>query len=273
MNKIVVYRTTTKPKGSGHRLAQALNAPSCASGILPKNTGFDEPITIVNYGYSAIPQWLSMMDEYEVINHWDAIRLSVDKRLTFQALNDNDVPCLEYTVSKDTAQSWCDDGYHVIARTEVAASKGKGIVVVEPYTSVPEAELYTAWYDKTDEHRVHVFRGEVIAVQQKVPMHEDYLEEKNFTYNDDICNYHNGWIFASKHSHPDMFRYDKKIGTVAINATKALGLDYCGVDVLSIWTGTGKCKEAVVCESNTAPALGTPFVLEAYTKAILESIK
>ena len=181
------------------------------------------------------------------------------------AFKEAGVPIPEFTTDRSVAQEWVESGGHVIARTLLRASQGRGIVLAGPEGSeitavrqVPAAPLYVRYAKKADEYRVHVAFGEVVDVQQK----KRRLEVEDDKVNWQIRNAHNGWVFAR-----DSVVAPDCVLAAAVSAVSALGLDFGAVDI----GYNVKQNSAAVYEVNTAPGLeGT--TLETYYAAFAKRL-
>jgi hypothetical protein len=171
---------------------------------------------------------------------------------TFKLLEAAKVSHVPYTSSKETAQAWKDKGSVIFART-TGGQSGSGITIVgEGHTpDLPDRPLYTLYVKKKKEFRVHVFRGQVIDVQQK--------KRRNGSDADSLIRSHdNGWIFA----HEDVVE-PTGLRELGVAAVSALGLDFGAVDI--IWNE--KQNRCYVLEVNTAPGL-TDSTAEKYANAL-----
>lgn len=169
------------------------------------------------------------------------------------------VPQAEFTTEAGTANEWVKSGTTVLARTLTRASGGRGIVIINGGSDekVPKAPLYVQYMPKKDEYRVHVWKGEVIYVQQK----KRKLDVPDDEVNWQIRNHDNGFIFANGSVNPP-----KRVLTAAIAAVEALELDFGAVDV-----GWNNKKQACcVYEVNTAPGL-EGSTLKAYRSAVFKT--
>ena len=261
MKQSYVLRANKKRGGYGRKLADALKAPVVVALKRPLKRIKDNAI-IINYGRSVSPIWLSdVMDRGgTIINHPAAVRLSVDKRSTFTTLSAKGVKCLPYTMSKAVAQAWSDQGKDVIVRRTSTGQGGKGVELFEANKKLPEAPLYTIHIPKTHELRVHIAGGKVIDYVQKKRMGKAKREARGLVCADELVrNHKRGWVFARK----DILRTEE-IEQLAIDATAALGLNYCAVDILAVSDEKG--TEAWVCETNTAPGFGGETTFNAYIK-------
>lgn len=190
-----------------------------------------------------------------IINRPEAVRRASNKLTAFQTMQAAGVNLPGFTTSREEALGWIADGRTVMARTLLNAHSGRGIVVSKTAEQLPRAPLYTRYFAKTKEMRVHIFQGKVIDYVEK----KARLDRDEATYNRYVRNTTNGWIFARD----GVVRNDKVIAE-AQKAITALGLDFGAVDVL--WND----KKAVVLEVNTAPGLcGTTLV--RYTEAIRQA--
>lgn len=129
----------------------------------------------------------------------------------------------------------------VVCRTQLSSFEGRGIVMALRPQDLVEAPLYVKYIPKEHEYRFHVMGGEVIDVTRK-RLRNGAPEERN-KY---ICNTGNGWIFSRR-----LDEYPEQANTEAINAVRALGLDFGAVDLV-ISSGNGR---PYVLEVNTAPGV------------------
>lgn len=200
----------------------------------------------LNWGCQELP-------DGDIINKAHSVRMASNKTQAFAVMVTAGVPCVDYTVDIDVARQWLGAGETVIARALVQASGGRGITVVEQGMDMPHVPLYTKYFKKAAEYRVHVFNGEVIKVQQK-------LKKLGVEYDSKIRNHDNGYVFASGFTIPP----DPSVLEISIRAVQALGLDFGAVDIG--WNQ--KKREARVFEVNTAPGL-TPSTASLYADAII----
>jgi hypothetical protein len=131
-----------------------------------------------------------------------------------------------------------------------------------------EAPLYTRYYPKTHEFRVHVWRDQIIDFTQK-----KLKGGPNDSANRLVRSHDNGWVHC--HDNLSIGSADQEsMGRSCAMAVSGLGLDFGAVDVLAILndseTGVRNLKSFVICEVNTGPGLENNKTIEAYTKAILQ---
>lgn len=242
---------------------------------------------VINWGSTVHPEWLTAQKwpwpnrmDFKILNKPEKVKVAVDKKAFFKALynyncgkdDKEKVPILQYHYRKeDAAAAMRGEGEIVkmYARYKVNGTNGDGITIYdtpEALLKAKPAPLYTAYFPKTHEFRVHVFRGKVIDFTQK------RLRE-GAERNGAVRNLEGGWI----HAHElDLVAEDKKtIGDVSCKAVEALGLDFGAVDVLAL-LGTKsprKVRSFAICEINTGPGLGNTSTITAYKNAILSSKK
>lgn len=111
---------------------------------------------------------------------------------------------------------------------------------------------------------MHVFCGEIIAVQQK-RKREDATHDENQAL---IRSYDNGWVFCVDNvTFPDD-NSKAAVADASVQAVEAVGLDFAAVDII-----LGKDGQEYVLELNTAPGLESPTILAAYREAIVKYVR
>jgi hypothetical protein len=195
---------------------------------------------IINWGNSTPPHFKSHSLD---LNKPEAIALACNKLKTFQALSNagfTDLPI--WSDSRyDIYNLWA--GYpdrNVYCRTSLTGHSGSGIVIASNSYELVDAPLYTIQTKHKHEYRVHVFKGEVIDVQQKK------RKLGSGASGTGIRNHANGWIYA---------RCDidvpSRVLEASVTAVGILGLDFGAVDI-----GYREIDGRVfLFEVNTAPGL------------------
>lgn len=213
---------------------------------------------IINWGSSDCPFTIA-----KVLNKPDKVAIAADKLRFFQAIDRynkigltqtrfiTSVNIPEWSTQYRQALLWIQAGYRVCARTILNGNNGAGLIITNQANELPtDAPLYTVYIPKTHEFRVHVIDGTVVEVQKKVWPKSKSSEGVDFSQR----NFSDGFVFQSakyREVHPEVIRQ-------ALNAVKALELDFAGVDV--IWNG----EKAAVLEVNTAPGIdGSDLTLYA----------
>ena len=224
---------------------------------------------IVNWGMSTLPEWEEdpYLQRFETnwINHPEHIVDASNKLTAFEIMKSAGVSIPEFTIDSNVAIDWAQGGDLVVCRTVLNGHGGNGILLSEQHdkypdsdmyrVTVPNAPLYVKYIKKSAEYRVHVFKGQIIDIQQKRKRRD--LDNEMVDYQ--IRNHNNGWIFARD----DIENPRDPVISNSLEAVRALGLDFGAVDV--IWND--HYQKAFVLEINTAPGLeGT--TLEKYSNAI-----
>ena len=183
------------------------------------------------------------------LNNSEAISLAVNKVNFFNSIP-AEIPHVEFTVSREQAQNWHDEGYRVYARTVLNGHSGEGIVIIDSEDDMVDAPLYTKGITaQRREFRVHVMKGKIVYVQQK-KRREGAQELPE--YSEKIRNHSTGWIYATSDIRPNQACLD-----AAVRIVSHLGLDFGAVDLIT------RRDDAWVLEVNTAPGL-TGTTLETY---------
>lgn len=190
-----------------------------------------------------------------VLNNPKFVKRALNKLSTFEILKTNNVSIPDFTTDIEVAKQWIEDGEWVVCRTLLESHSGRGIVLAKTVEELTRCPLYVKYFKKTYEFRIHVFNNKVIDYVQKRKRNEVPETE----YNKYIRSHNNGWVFCRD----DIIERDT-LKTLAVDAVKALRLDFGAVDIVMMSNGKAK-----VLEVNCAPALeGT--TLERYTQAIVD---
>ncbi len=209
---------------------------------------------VLNYGTTS--RILVGMGEFEVLNSPISVCLAVDKKQTLARLAREGVPTLTFTDKPAEALAWLDEGRSIVCRQVLNGHSGQGIDIIKfsdwkangkRKPQIPAGvKLFTRYFPKQDEVRVHVFAGEIIGYAAK--------RRKTGVQADPWVRSHaNGWVFATE----NVFR-DERAADAAVRAVQCLGLDFGAVDVV-----LGRDGVAVL-EVNTAPGM-EGRTLQAYT--------
>lgn len=241
MIKILPYKIGSQ---SAKQLARTLNVKRIVPGgsYRPRHSTL-----VVNWGNSN-PGFVTD----KILNKPEAVKIAANKLLTFQKLKAAGISIPDFTTDCGEAGRWLARDFKVVVRHKISAHSGEGIEVIRPGEYVPHAPLYTKYFRKEEEYRVHVFNGKVI----------DFATKKKRRYGGDvnplIRNHSNGWVFCREGCHcPDFVR------EASIKSVKALGLDFGAVDIA--------VRDGRYCifEINSAPGL-EGSTLYSYVRAIKE---
>lgn len=241
--RVLPYKPTSE---SARELSRALGCLRLRSFVRTKFRPRDGDV-IVNWGYSGPlpPAYLNGRVRY--LNLPFNVAKARDKIQTFIELKAHNVPTVEWTRDRNVAQDWLDTGERVVVRHSTTGQGGSGIQVVSE-GEVPEAPLYTKYFRRDAEYRVHVLADQVLDVQQKKMRRQTREETKTgvrdrkSTY--EVRNLANGWVFTREGVVCPGSAADAATAGVA-----ALGLSFGAVDIAV------RDDESRVLEINTAPGI------------------
>lgn len=208
---------------------------------------------IVNWGNTgpfAGPYWMGTV---RWLNSPSKVSEAIDKRRSLSAFTNANVPTVEYTTDVDVANRWLRDGIVVVQRLTASGMGGAGIDILDPTLTVNVerqggvgceasrlAQLWTKYFKRRAEYRVHVFGGEVVDVQQKRRRSGIVEADRR------IRNFDNGWVYCRGGVEAPSVVLDASIAAV-----RALSLDFGAVDV----GYNERNNQAAVFEVNTAPGI------------------
>lgn len=207
---------------------------------------------VINWGATGCPY-------PGALNKADKVSLVADKLKFFDHIfnmkeGKPNVPM--HTTDKKTAAMWLGKkDAIVLCRTVLNGHGGQGIHLAKTPDEIRDAPLYVQYIPKKKEFRVHVVKGEVIYVQQKVTKNGEKPENWH------IRNHDNGFIFQRNN-----IDVPKSVAEQAVLAVVSIGLDFGSVDI--IWNQHN--DKSYVLEINTAPGLEGQSIddyAEAFKKA------
>jgi hypothetical protein len=282
---LIVY--CDRASNSARTLARVLGCRRWFEDSTPGRKTAPVVPVVINWGASDAPNWIRPERwpwpnsvKFHMLNSPGNVLVAINKKDTLQKLTEAQVPCLEWTGELgETTQEWLAEDGKYIARTTLTGSSGNGLRVVADAEHQTPAPLFTRYYPKTHEFRVHVWKGQVIDFTQK-RLSEQFRNEGR---REIVRSHDNGWV----HAHtieggldPEGIAAIKQGGAAAITA---LGLDFGAADVLAVFgrpvrslDGKRRCLHFKCCEVNTGPGLENTITIKAYTDAIdahYESIK
>ena len=222
MRICVVHPSVTKE--SANRLAKAIGAYTWNP-----YQGYPPGVAIdvwFNYGYGgSCPSVKYATRGKERINPPASVRVSTDKIKTYEAFVKAGVPTCEYvTNQKDIPKKW----KWIVCRETINGRNCEGVTITQQENIVKDCPLYTKFFDHDEEHRIVVFKGQIVARYMKTNLKDGEYE--------------------LTHMLEDGY---SDIDKTAIQACRAVGLDYAGVDVLHS-NHTGK---HIALEINSGPLL------------------
>jgi glutathione synthase/RimK-type ligase-like ATP-grasp enzyme len=187
------------------------------------------------------------------LNQPAAVAVATSKTRTFDALERGGIPIPDWTTDANQAQQWLETG-KILGRDKDTGSGGEGITIYKKGEEIKPHKFYVKYFKKNREFRIHVFKGKVIFVQEK-------LKKKGVeNVNKYIRSHDRGWCFAFNHLVENPATQGVEL--VGLSSVAALGLDFGAVDL-----GWHRESGIVVFEVNTAPGLEETS-LRAYANAI-----
>lgn len=200
-------------------------------------------VLAINWGSSSLPPEVV---KCVVLNQPHAVARAQNKIKTFATLHGH-VPLPIFTTNSHEAKAMFNLGYTMVGRETVTASEGKGIVIMrnrplqnhEVVTKfVPNLPLYTIYFTKNAEYRVHVVNGTVVDFSQK--------KKREGMPPALVRNTANGYVFTR-----EGVILPNGMAEDCIKAVDKLGLDFGAVDVVYNRVD----DRYVILEINTAPGI------------------
>lgn len=255
MTQVIIRRGTTVSDGA-RALKEALVAAGI-SAVIKTPANFQRPANptlVINWGArEALPANIPGA----VLNAPENLGPAQDKKRAFTLLREarfENIP--DFWTHPPTAEQRGKD--IIVERVTTTGQGGEGINIKRPDQPLtPNLPLYTRYIRKEIEIRVHVVKGEAIAVQQK-RRREGAQQEGDGQL---IRNYDNGWIFAVNDVNEAAAAAAKP---VAIEACRLLGVDIGAVDIVI----RKKDSKPFVLEVNTRPGIESDTVIAAYVNKL-----
>lgn len=200
----------------------------------PYQTGrlvFKDYALVINYGFSTN---IVTNANANVFNEPSAVRKCINKITTLDILANTGIPVPDY--DQLVKKHWDI----AVCHTKLEGRKNEGIEYWYRYEDkpIPNAYLYTKYYEHRGEYRVVVLCGKVVGRYRKVERDGTWdlelRDKRGFEHMDDIC----------------------------IRAARALGIDYVGFDVLAQTK-----NDCVIIEANSGPIL-TEETIDAFHELI-----
>lgn len=163
------------------------------------------------------------------INKRAAVKRCVDKIKTFETLHAAGVRVCMWATNKELASKLFE---RIVVRSKVDGRKAEDLDYFFQGDKLPDAPLYTEYFEHKYEYRVVVFMGQVVG--------RYYKAETGFMPNGQV-----EWSFMVQPK-----RGFEQIDEACLKAAKALGIDYVGFDVVA-----KNKKDFVILEANSGPIL------------------
>lgn len=221
---------------------------------------------VINLGVSAEPTRFHQRS-IAFSNSLEGVANCQNKIATFAALNLARVPCVEHSYPGLLIhERWLEEDGKIVVRHTTTGHSGRGVQIVRRGETIPNAPLYTRYFRKQAEYRVHVAFGKVLLVQQK--RRQNGFSELDAPNKELVRTHGNGWVFTINGLSSIERGYDTVLRNLAVDAAGAVGCNHCAVDILV----NHDSGQLVVCEINSCPALEAGSTLTAYTNAFKEWI-
>lgn len=178
---------------------------------------------LFSYGCSDTPPW-----NKHKINVKDAVKRCVSKLNTFMRL-DGVCPIPEYRKRGELIPAKWE---RIVVRSKVDGRKAEDLDYFFQGDVLPDAPLYTEYFEHKYEYRIVVFMGKVVGRYYKK---EDGVD----------ANGQPEWSFMVQPK-----RGFEAIDDACLKASKALGIDYVGFDIVAM-----DKQHFVVLEANSGPIL------------------
>lgn len=185
-----------------------------------------QPTHVFAYGCSeANKGWIP---EY-LVNSPNAVKRCVSKVDTFRNLAMDNIPIPRWTKDKNQiGKEW----ERIVVRSKVDGRKAEDLEYFHQGDKLPDAPLYTEYFEHKYEYRIVVFMGKVVGRYYKAvtgTMPDGQLE----------------WSFNVQPK-----RGFEKMDEACLKAAKALGIDFVGFDVVAM-----NKNDFVILEANSGPIL------------------
>ena len=163
-----------------------------------------------------------------IINTGIAVKRCVDKLKTFHNLQVCGVPIPGYTSVKNAVpKEW----ERIVVRSKVEGRKAEDLEYFYQGDKLPDAPLYTEYFEHKYEYRIIVFMGKVVGRYYKAETPDD-----------------KGVLEWSFNVQPN--RGFEKMDVACLKAAQALGIDFVGFDVVAM-----NKNDFVILEANSGPIL------------------
>jgi glutathione synthase/RimK-type ligase-like ATP-grasp enzyme len=179
---------------------------------------------IFSYGCSEANQHVG-----HLINKREAIQRCVDKIKTFEVLLERGVPVPAWTKDKVIASAVWE---RIVVRSKVDGRKAEDLDYYFQGDVLPDAPLYTKYFEHKYEYRIVVFMGKVVGRYYKK---EDGVDASGQPE----------WSFMVQPK-----RGFEAIDDACLKASEALGIDFVGFDIVAM-----DKQHFVVLEANSGPIL------------------
>lgn len=255
MNSIFIYPYNTKSKSVGNLVKSLREEKYNALVVRTENSKYvhGPDKLLINWGNTS-NTLAGHQKVGKVINPTFAVKKCSNKLAFFRALDGTGLTP-EFTENPQQALEWSQQGHVVVARTELAAHSGKGIVFSDEDPEFhTKARLFVKYMKKKEEYRVHVMNGEIIDIQKKLVRKKDDMgnDVDPLLVNYRIRSYDNGFVFARNDKDNNPVQPPACVTNSALEAFRKIeNLDFGAFDIIY----NQKMDKAFVLECNTAPGI------------------
>lgn len=197
---------------------------------------------------------------------WEHSDIGMALPVRFRGMEIPHVEWAHLPQERRVVEEWLETDGKIVARMTTTGHSGAGIQIIRRGSPIPDAPLYTRYFRKDAEYRVHVAFGNAILIQQKRRRDGAQQEGEQAL----IRTHANGWVFTVNDLSCDVRGYTEELTGLALRAAAAVGAGHCAVDIL---VRHGDVNNMVVCEINSCPALEANTTLNAYTQAFADYIR
>lgn len=256
---------------SARALANALskyftNNPVCLIRAGGRALSCRDDRYVMNWGVAQEPHL--QQRRLVVSNTYESVAACQNKLSTFMALAHRQVAHVGWSpVRNAVVDNWLEEDRKIVVRNTVTGHSGAGIQIVRVGQAIPPAPLYTRYFRKNAEYRVHVAFGNVISIQQK--RRNNHTDATEAYESGLVRTVANGWVFSVQNLSCDARNYRQDIEMLALSAAAAVGAQHCAVDILS----NHQSERNVVVEINSAPGITAPSTAAAYKAAFIAHIE
>lgn len=211
--------------------------------------------TVINWG-NRRPFGVSYPEQVTVCYYNDPVKVNnmLDHIDTFTLLKNKGIPTPDFTTSVTEAIDWHRSGRPIFAKSRFGRT-----TFSENLVQFVESPFWTVYKKKTNEYRVHVAFGDIIAIQEKKLRETDHLgnpinpEDVDFR----IQSGENGFILRK--TSDDVVA---RVRDLAKDAIKACELDFGAVDIIN----NRVTKKSFVYKVRPSPLLNEDLAVD-YGKA------
>lgn len=232
----ILYSNTTAPTGRQIRDALGIGGSTRDPG--------DRQDHLIRWGSTTRVQYRAR----NVMNSANAIGRATNKLGSLEIMREHHVTTPDVFLRDVSPNRIPADMFPLLGR-RTNHTQGRDIVLCMQREDVARAvehglsDYFTRYIPTSREFRVHVFRGEVIKISEKVLTN---VQEFRLPW---VRNFENGYTFRNPRDMTNVL--SNTLSTQATGAVESLGLTFGAVDIV-----VGDDATAYVLEVNTGPSLG-----------------